>query len=106
MCLIKAVLLLTPFKRSVRITSTQILRIFLLTFGDATNVCEVVLLENCNCAEFCRRSKTAERGCEVPGRTPVTRSRPAPCVVRRCRDVMLSVEEDIGRCDPCCLVIG
>lgn len=81
MCLVKAVLLLTPFKRSVRITSTQIL-IFLLTFGDDTNVCEVVLMENCSCAEFCRRSKNADRGSEMPSRTPGTYSRSAPCVVR------------------------
>ena len=91
MCLIKAVLLLTPFKRSVRVTSTQILGIFLLTFVEATNVCEVVLLENCKCAQFCR-SKNAERGWEGPGRAPVTRSGPAPCVVRRCRGVMLSAD--------------
>ena len=83
----------------------QILGIFLLTFVEATNVCEVVLLENCNCAQFCR-SKNAERGWEGPGRAPVTRGGPAPCVVRRCRGVMLSVEEDIGRCDPCCRAIG
>ena len=57
--------------------------IFLLTFGDDTNVCEVVLMENCNCAEFCRRSKNADRGSEMPSRAPGTWSRSALCVVRR-----------------------